>query len=154
MGVKYYAKWTIGHRASVGVCACPVVPRGCDGLCRDAAFCEVRASLQAIVEALRDPDHVHAICEEYRAATTLDRLHDDEDRAAERRIGCPVLALWSGIGPLSEWYVEEGGPLALWRPWAPNVEGRAMEGGHFFPEELPDETAELLSRFFEANAAI
>jgi haloacetate dehalogenase len=104
----------------------------------------------AYVDALRDPAHVHAICEEYRAATTLDRLHDDEDRAAGRRIGCPVLALWSGRGPVSDWYVEEGGPLALWRGWAADVEGRPVDGGHFFPEELPDETAAALERFFGA----
>ena len=54
---------------------------------------EVRA---AYVEALRDPVHVHAICEEYRAAATLDRVHDDADRTSGRRIACPLLALWSG----------------------------------------------------------
>jgi haloacetate dehalogenase len=106
---------------------------------------DVRASY---VDALRDARHVHAICEEYRAATSLDRLHDDEDRASGRRIACPVLALWSGRGPLSSWYVEEGGPLALWRAWAPDVQGRPVDGGHFFPEELPDETAAALEQFF------
>src|SRR5918911_4504407 len=75
---------------------------------------EVRA---AYVEALRDPVHVHAICEEYRAAATLDRAHDDADRQRGRRMACPLLALWSGHGPLSHWYAEAGGPLALWRAW-------------------------------------
>ena len=69
-------------------------------------FCpEVR---DAYVEALRDPVHVHAICEEYRAAATLDRVHDDADRTSGRRIACPLLALWSGLGPLSSWYAEAG----------------------------------------------
>ena len=54
---------------------------------------EVRA---AYIEALRDPARVHAICEEYRAAATLDHEHDLEDRHAGRRIACPVLVLWSG----------------------------------------------------------
>src|SRR3989449_4711198 len=54
-----------------------------------AAFSpEVRA---AYVQALRDPAHVHAICEEYRAAATLDREHDKADRIAWRRIACPLL---------------------------------------------------------------
>ena len=50
----------------------------------------------AYIEALRDPARVHAICEEYRAAATLDHEHDLEDRHAGRRIACPVLVLWSG----------------------------------------------------------
>jgi haloacetate dehalogenase len=67
---------------------------------------EVRA---AYIEALRDPVHVHAICEEYRAAATLDRVHDDADRTSGRRIACPLLALWrSGVAcapksPLGSW---------------------------------------------------
>ena len=103
---------------------------------------------QAYVDALRDPDHAHAICEEYRAAATLDRAHDHADRDAGRRIACPVLALWSGHGALAEWYADEGGPLALWRNWAELVTGGPMPGGHFFPEELPAETADALRGFF------
>ncbi|TSE08982.1 alpha/beta hydrolase [Mesorhizobium intechi] len=103
---------------------------------------------QAYIEALRDPAHIHAICEEYRAAATLDREHDHADRAAGRRIRCPVLALWSGQGALADWYAGEGGPLALWRGWADDVRGRAMPGGHFFPEEAPQQTAQALADFF------
>jgi haloacetate dehalogenase len=102
----------------------------------------------AYVEALRDPAHVHAICEEYRAAATLDRVRDDADRTNGRRITCPLLALWSGRGALSSWYTDAGGPLALWRTWGENVQGRALDAGHFFPEEIPQETAEALERFF------
>jgi haloacetate dehalogenase len=70
-----------------------------------AAFTpEVR---EAYIEALRDPTRVHAICEEYRAAATLDREHDETDRQHSRRIGCPVLNLWSDGGPLDTWYVQD-----------------------------------------------
>jgi haloacetate dehalogenase len=106
---------------------------------------EVRA---AYVEALRDPGHVHAICEEYRAAAALDREHDEADRRIGRRIACPVLALWSARGPLNAWYPDAGGPLGLWRAWADDVQGRPLDAGHFFPEEIPDETANALARFF------
>jgi haloacetate dehalogenase len=106
---------------------------------------EVRA---AYVEALRKPAHGHAICEEYRAAATIDREHDKADRAAGRGIACPVLVLWSAQGPLDTWYVEEAGPIALWRAWAEDVQGRALKGGHFFPEQAPEQTADALSRFF------
>jgi haloacetate dehalogenase len=106
----------------------------------------------AYVAALRDPVRVHAICEEYRAAATLDRVHDDADRERGRRIACPLLALWSDLGPLSRWYAETGGPLALWRAWGDEVQGHALNAGHFFPEEIPQETAEALDRFFQARS--
>ena len=106
----------------------------------------------AYVATLRDPAHVHAICEEYRAAATLDPTHDAQDRAAGRRIGCPVLVLWSGRGPLNAWYADEGGPLAVWRTWADDVRGRPLDGGHFFPEELPRQTADELGGFFATTS--
>jgi len=102
----------------------------------------------AYINVLKDPSHVHAICEEYRAAATIDREHDRADLSAERRIKCPVLVLWSADGGLDKWYEDEGGPLALWREWCHDVRGRSMEGGHFFPESRPAQTAEELARFF------
>jgi haloacetate dehalogenase len=85
------------------------------------------------VNALRSPEAVHAICEEYRAAATLDRVHDEMDRRAGRVIECPVLALWSENGPLDVWYQDSGGPLSILRQWAANVRGHSVHGGHFFP---------------------
>jgi haloacetate dehalogenase len=109
---------------------------------------EVRA---AYVEALRDPAHVHAICEEYRAAATLDREHDKTDRAEGRRIACPLLVLWSASGALDTWYAEVGGPIAVWQEWSDNVQGHAIKAGHFFPEEASEQTAEALNAFFAAT---
>lgn len=106
------------------------------------------ATRAAYVAALSDPAHVHAICEEYRAAATIDREHDAADHVAGNRISSPVLALWSRNGPLSTWYRDEGGPLALLRQFADKVDGRSVDGGHFFPEEHPDDTAAALSAFF------
>ena len=102
----------------------------------------------AYVEALRDPARVHAICEEYRAAATLDRQHDRTDRENGRRILCPLLVLWSGSGALESWYRGEGGPLAIWKDWGENVQGCPINAGHFFPEEVPEETAAILKTFF------
>lgn len=103
-------------------------------------------------EALRAPSHAHAICEEYRAAAGIDRDHDAADEKAGRRITCPMLMLWSGRGPLGSWYEKDGGPLGLWKTFANRVEGEAMTGGHFFPEELPRQTADILARFFSQNS--
>jgi len=105
----------------------------------------VRATYTAV---LSDPKNVHAICEEYRAAAGIDRDHDGADRAAGRRIASPVLVLWSGSGPLSSWYADAGGPLALWSELATNVTGEPVDGGHFFPEERPSVVADALCSFF------
>jgi haloacetate dehalogenase len=104
---------------------------------------DVRA---AYVAALRDPAAVHGICEEYRAAATIDRERDDADRNAGRQIESPTLVLWSRGGPLDTWYGDRG-PLSIWREWAAQVRGHAIAGGHFFPEQNPVETANELRRF-------
>jgi haloacetate dehalogenase len=92
----------------------------------------------AYIQALRDPHHAHAICEEYRAAATIDREHDMADRANRHRIICPILAIWSALGPLATWYVNEGGPIALLRVLCDDVQGSAIEAGHFFLKRLPN----------------
>jgi haloacetate dehalogenase len=98
-------------------------------------------------ETYRDPARVHAICEEYRAAASLDVEHDRADKEQSRLIACPMLHLWAQGGPLDTFYERDGGPLGIWRQWAQNVQGHAMKGGHFFPEENPTETAEVLRKF-------
>jgi haloacetate dehalogenase len=102
----------------------------------------------AYADALRNPAHVHAICEEYRAAATIDREHDEADLKAGNGIRCPLLVLWSARGGLSQWYADAGGPLGIWRRWATEVCGEAIDAGHFFPEEAPGRTADLLRGFF------
>ena len=106
----------------------------------DAFPPEVRAEY---ARAFRNPDTLHAICEEYRAAATLDFRNDEADRG-RRRIRCPVLALWSRKGPLQDLYDVR----AVWREWADEVGGRALDCGHFLPEEAPEETYAELRAFF------
>jgi haloacetate dehalogenase len=102
----------------------------------------------AYVAALENPAHVHAVCEEYRAAAALDVEHDKADRQARHRITCPTLALWAAGSALDRWYADAGGPLGIWRGWAENVSGHAVAGGHFFPEQCPRETVRALRTFF------
>src|SRR5258708_7285906 len=94
---------------------------------------EVRA---AYIEALGDPAHARAIWRECGAAATIDRQHDQTDRAAGRRTSCPLLVSWSAQGPLGAWYARESGPVGRWQEWSTNVRGQAIEAGHFFPEEV------------------
>lgn len=92
-------------------------------------------------ETFRDPDRVHAVCEQYRAAATLDVAHDEADRG-RNPIRCPVLVLWSATGAVDAWYE----PLTVWQEWARDVRGRAIDCGHFLPEEAPETiTADLLT---------
>jgi haloacetate dehalogenase len=97
------------------------------------------------VRCLRDPETIHATCEDYRAAATLDYEHDAKDREAGRRItSCPVLALWGRQGFLEGHY----DVLDVWRGWAEEVRGRALDCGHYIPEEAPEETYAELRAFF------
>jgi haloacetate dehalogenase len=101
-------------------------------------------AMEEYVRCLRDPDTIHATCEDYRAAATLDYEHDAKDREAGRRMSCPVLALWGRQGFLEGHY----DVLDVWRGWAEEVRGRALECGHYLPEEAPEETYAELRAFF------
>jgi haloacetate dehalogenase len=106
----------------------------------EAAFSP--AALAEYVRCFSDPATIHASCEDYRAAATIDLVHDEADR--ERRIGCPLLVLWGAKGFIAQRYA----PLELWRDYAADVRGRALPCGHFLPEEAPEETYAELRNFF------
>ena len=93
-----------------------------------------------------DPLRIHATCEDYRAGHTIDLAIDEADRAAGRKITCPMLALWGSSGIPSE----TANPLTTWRAWASDISGHAIDSGHFPCEENPDATAAALSEFFRA----
>ena len=94
--------------------------------------------------AARNPAVIHAMCEDYRAGAGFDRRLDEADKMAGRFIACPTQVLWGKKGALEAWY----DVLEIWREWAPDVRGQALDCGHFIPEEKPAETLELLRRFF------
>ena len=90
-----------------------------------------------------EPARIHACCEDYRAGATIDRADDEADVAVGRKIEAPLLALWGSAG-----FPAQGeSPLDVWRRWATSVEGRAIDAGHFLPEEAPEETAAALLAF-------
>jgi pimeloyl-ACP methyl ester carboxylesterase len=107
--------------------------------------------LEQYAATLRDPVRVHGICEEYRAAVTIDVEHDEVDKAAGNKIQCPMLHLWAEGGPLDTFYANDGGSLGIWRQWAPRAQGQAVKGGHFFPEENPNDTVALIKQFLVAT---
>ena len=87
-----------------------------------------------------DPATIHATCEDYRAAATIDLVHDGQNA----RITCPVLALWGAKGLVGRLYDVVG----TWQEKATDVRGHALPCGHFLPEEQPDLTAQALIDFF------
>ena len=94
-----------------------------------------------------NPAVIHATCEDYRAAATIDLEHDEADLDA--RIACPFLVLWGEKGLMQKNF----DVLATWREKASgSVEGRALACGHFLPEEQPEATAAELLRFFGGDA--
>lgn len=110
--------------------------RGSRGMFDPAAYADY-------VRCLANPAMVHAICEDYRAGASYDVAADEADRG-KTRIKVPVQVLWGSKGALAAWY----DVLAIWRDWADDVQGQAIESGHFIPEENPAETLKALRAFF------
>ena len=105
--------------------------------CFDArAMAHYRASFS-------DPSRIHAACEDYRAGATIDRDLDAADHAAGRKIQPPLLVLWGNHG----FPAQGASPLDVWRQWAKDARGQAIECGHFPPEEAPEETLAALLAF-------
>ncbi len=98
--------------------------------------------------AYQDPQRIHAMCEDYRAGRTSDLEHDEADRAAGKKIGCPVLALWGAQGLPANAGLD---PIACWRDWAADLRGSPVASGHYLPEENPAATAAALLDFFSAG---
>ena len=102
-------------------------------------------SPEAMAEYVRcfsNPETIHATCEDYRAAASIDLEHDEADMG--EKIACPVRVLWGAKGLMERRY----DVLATWRERAIDADGRALPCGHFLPEEAPDETYAELARFF------
>jgi haloacetate dehalogenase len=96
-------------------------------------------------QAIRNPTVVRAMLEDYRAGLTIDRHHEQADRAAGHRLHCPTLILWSRRDDLEELH---GDPVAIWRDWADDVRGHDIDSGHHMAEEAPDALTHALGDFF------
>lgn len=101
------------------------------------------AAFQEYLRCYRSPEGVHAVCEDYRAAATIDLEHDAAD--ADKRIECPLLALWGARGLVGRTY----DVLETWRDKARDVRGGPVDCGHTLQEEAPEETLKLLLEFLD-----
>lgn len=95
-------------------------------------------------QALATPEKVHGVCEDYRAAASIDLDHDRMD--LNRSIACPVLVLWGKKNPVWDRF----DMIGVWQERADNVAGCPLSCGHYLPEEAPDETLKYLQNFFSS----
>jgi haloacetate dehalogenase len=105
------------------------------------------AALDHYRRAYVQPDRIRAFCEDYRAGATIDRALDDADFSAGRKIEAPLHFVWSHDG----FPAQTGDPLGLWRAWATNVTGEAVEAGHFVQEENAEGVLRAFVPFFEGG---
>ena len=111
--------------------------KAASGAITSAAFAEY-------LRCYRHPDTIHASCEDYRAAASIDLVHDEAD--LDRTVECPLLALWGEFAPMHRLY----GVAATWRERATTVTGKPLPGTHYFVEEIPELAASELTQFFQS----
>jgi len=122
-----YLKYTIGGR-SAGLA--PFTPE---------AYAEY-------LRCLSDPATIHGICEDYRASAGIDLEHERLDLAQGNKIQCETLVLWGAHGVIEQCFQ----PLQEWQRLAAKVSGKALDCGHYIPEEAPDALLAEVLPFFAA----
>ena len=93
----------------------------------------------------RDPANIHGMCEDYRASASIDLEHDRAD--LDKKIGCPLLALWGAKAPIGRLY----DVLGIWRERATSTTGRSIAAGHNLHEDAPDAVAAELRAFLRGE---
>ena len=106
-----------------------------------------KEALAEYKRCFRNPQTIHAVCEDYRAGAGIDLEHDEADQKAGRKIECPVLLLWGATGGVGRNH--NPGPAEIWKSYASNIVGaKALPCGHYLSEEAPEETYAELRAFF------
>jgi haloacetate dehalogenase len=102
---------------------------------------------QEYLRVRRDPANIHGMCEDYRAAASVDLEHDKAD--LDKKIACPVLALWGAKAPMGRLY----DVLAIWKERAATVSGRSLPAGHNLQEDAPEIVAAELRAFLSGKGS-
>jgi haloacetate dehalogenase len=98
-------------------------------------------AMDEYLRCFRDPAAIHASCEDYRAAATIDLAHDAFD--ADKHVECPLLVLWGRHGIIERCF----DAVADWKKVARDVRGQSLDCGHYLAEEKPGEVAALVEAF-------
>ena len=102
-------------------------------------------ALAEYIASFKDPNTIHATCEDYRAAASIDIEHDDADQG--KKLTMPILALWAKFGVIETCF----NALDLWRQRALQVEGEALDATHYMAEEIPQEITKQMLEFFSQH---
>jgi haloacetate dehalogenase len=103
-----------------------------------------QAAYSDYLRCFREPAAIRALCEDYRAAASIDLAHDAAD--LNKKIQCPLLLLWSEKGPFHRMY----DVLQTWRDRSNQASGKALPTGHFLPEQVPKELIGEIQLFLRA----
>ena len=104
-----------------------------------------KEALAEYKRCFRNPQTIHAICEDYRATVTVDLPMDETDFKAGRKISCPLLLLWGATGGVGRNHES----MKVWPDYAADIRGgKALPCGHYLSEEAPEETYAELRAFF------
>ena len=89
----------------------------------------------------RDSGMIHGSCSDYRAAATIDLKHDAADLT--RNVKSPTLAFHGSRGIMGDLFDIP----AEWRKRCDKLQKASLPGGHFFVDQYPTDTAEIIARF-------
>ena len=102
-------------------------------------------ALAEYIRCIKNPEVIHAMCEDYRATCSVDVDMDTIDYNAGKRVNCPALILWGAKGGVGRNHDAK----AVWANYATNiVAAKTVPSGHYLQEECPDETCAALREFF------
>ena len=105
----------------------------------------ISEALTEYLDAFANPEMIHASCEDYRAAASIDIEHDNADLG--KKLKMPILTLWAKHGVIETCF----NGLNLWRLRAKKVEGKALDATHYMAEEIPEEVAARMSNFYSRH---
>ena len=101
-------------------------------------------ALKDYLDCIKNPETINAICEDYRAAATIDLIHDKATRENNIKLKMPILVLWGKKGKIDQWY----DPLSIWQSYCTQeVKGNAIDSGHYLAEENPKEILKNILQF-------
>ncbi|KFA64895.1 hypothetical protein S40285_02855 [Stachybotrys chlorohalonatus IBT 40285] len=103
--------------------------------------------MEEYVKAAEDPAAVHAMCNDYRAAASLDLDEARQDLKNGRLIQCPVRVLWGKQGVIERCFKAVEDWRAVTAEGVP-VHGSAVDSGHYIPEQVPDDVVSNILDFF------
>jgi haloacetate dehalogenase len=127
--VDFYMRWMLGQRWQAPVVHAP-------------------EAVAEYIRCARLPGALHAMCEDYRAANTIDLEHDRADLKARRKVRCPVHLVWGANAVMHKLFDP---PADFRRYCALPVTGRTLPSGHYIAEEVPDLLVGELQQFFESS---